>query len=49
MIYGAYSYFMQTLTSLNLSSNEIGEAGAKHLADVLKGNNVSAFDSLLFS
>jgi len=48
MIYFTF-YFMQTLTSLDLSYNKIGEAGAKHLADVLKENKVSAFDSSLSS
>ena len=31
----------QTLTTLDLSENEIGEEGAQHLADGLRNNTVS--------
>mgnify|MGYP002378577512 CR=1 FL=1 len=34
--YVTFNYFLQTLTTLNLSVNEIGAQGAKYLADALK-------------
>ena len=35
--------FTQTLTTLNLSHNQIGAVGAQHLADALRHNTVSLF------
>ena len=51
------SSFTQTLTTLNIQENGIGEDGAKHLADVLKLNsvttgiksNLSSFEYFRFS
>jgi hypothetical protein len=34
-------YFTQTLTTLDLSSNQIGAVGAQHLADALQHNTVT--------
>jgi hypothetical protein len=39
----------QTLTTLNLSNNEIGEKGAENLADALKNNTVNIFFVLSLS
>src|SRR3984957_357660 len=36
-------FFTQTLTTLNLSSNQIGPAGAQHLANALHNNTVNPF------
>jgi Ran GTPase-activating protein (RanGAP) involved in mRNA processing and transport len=33
-------FFIQTLTKLHLSNNQIGDAGAQHLADALRNNTV---------
>lgn len=35
-------YFPQTLTKLNLYGNEIGNEGAKHLANALQQNKVTS-------
>ena len=35
------NYFLQTLTTLDLWGNEIGDEGAKYLADALKSSKVS--------
>jgi len=34
------SYFIQTLTTLNLGWNEIGAQGARYLAEALRQNTV---------
>jgi hypothetical protein len=34
-------YFLQTLTTLGLLYNEIGQQGAEHFANVLKENKVT--------
>ena len=36
------SYFIQTLTTLDLRSNEIGAQGAQYLAEVLRQNTVKS-------
>jgi hypothetical protein len=33
-------FFTQTLTTLDLESNQIGAVGAQHLADALRNNTV---------
>jgi hypothetical protein len=38
--------YMQTLTTLNLEYNEIGEQGAEHLANALQQNKVAFLTSL---
>jgi hypothetical protein len=38
---------MQTLTTLNLAQNEIGDKGAEHLANALRHNTVSLVSNLL--
>jgi Ran GTPase-activating protein (RanGAP) involved in mRNA processing and transport len=40
---------MQTITQLHLSSNRIGAEGAKHLAEVLRNNQVIHCTSLSIS
>ena len=35
-----YSHYLQTLTTLDLGSNEIGDKGLKFLADALAVNQV---------
>lgn len=37
---------MQTLTKLNLGSNQIGDEGAHHIAAALRNNTVTMFNSL---
>jgi hypothetical protein len=41
-------YFSQTLTTLDLTSNQIGDQGAQHLANALQQNKVTRFSSLFF-
>jgi hypothetical protein len=42
-------YFIQTITTLNLSRNKIGLQGTKHLANALEQNKVRKFAPLYFS
>ncbi len=41
--YFLFDQFIQTLTTLNLGSNEIGDQGAEHLANALQQNKVTSF------
>jgi hypothetical protein len=41
-------YFSQTLTTLNLSDNEIRDQGGKHLANALEQNKVTQLTLLYF-
>jgi len=41
-------YFRQTLTTLDLSRNEIGDKGAEHLANALQQNKVTRLTSVFF-
>jgi hypothetical protein len=36
-------HFLQTLTTLNLTGNQMGDQGAAHLANALKLNKVTSF------
>jgi hypothetical protein len=36
-------FFLQTLKSLELRGNQIGDLGAQYLADVLQGNTVGGY------
>ena len=45
----ALSLFLQTLTTLNLNYNKIGEKGALHLADAFRKNRVSSVDYIFLS
>jgi hypothetical protein len=38
--YSRYLYFIQTLTTLNLSNNLIGHMGAEYVSDMLQANKV---------
>ncbi len=40
MLLDCYLSFMQTLTTLDLQGNEIGDAGAEYLATALQMNKV---------
>ena len=42
-------FFSQTLNTLNLTSNQIGSQGAKHLANALEHNSVIGTPPLFFS
>jgi hypothetical protein len=42
-------YFLQTLTTLGLLYNEIGQQGAEHFANVLKENKVKWQTLISFS
>lgn len=42
------SYFSQTLTTLDLSENEIDDQGAEHLANALAKNKVTRLVVLYF-
>jgi hypothetical protein len=41
-------YFPQTLTTLHVSSNEIGAQGAGHLANALQQNKVTGLAQIFF-
>ncbi len=43
------NFFTQTLTSLDLQQNQIGDEGVQYLTDALKNNQVSFFFFLFFS
>ncbi len=40
-------YFLQALTTLDISGNEIGVQGAKHLANALQQNKVTRLAQVL--
>ena len=48
LFYSPHFHASQTLTTLELIDNSIGDEGAQHLGDTLKSNHVSRRVSVLF-
>jgi hypothetical protein len=42
------NYFPQTLTTLNLGQNQMGDQGAEHLANALQQNKVTRLAPVFF-